>query len=154
CFRLAWPVELRPGWFHGSHGNTTRFQCRFCCQCVRDPVEPHERKAPAFGGGAERADLLPAGHDPPARGRRGLFVSESHDAATAVGALLDARNDLLADIAAFVEIDAVKLVHTGLVWERVAIDEVETATRHAVRDAMGFIVIRTAQPRADIGGSS
>src|SRR4029078_9930765 len=90
---------------------------------------------------AERADLLCAGHDRQTRYRRELFVSNRHDAAAGAGAVLDPRNDLLADIATFVEVAAVELVHVGFVRERGAIDKVEAPTRHAEPDAMSFIVV-------------
>ncbi len=53
--------------------------------------------------------------------------------------MLHARDDLLADIAALVEIDAGKTVHVGLVRERIAVHEIEPAARHAERDAMGLV---------------
>src|SRR6185436_953910 len=110
---LAGPVELRPGWFQRADGDATRFQRRLRSQSIRDPVEPHKRETAAFRGRAERADLLCAGHDREARGRRELVVSNRHNAVAGTGAVLDPRNDLLADIAALVEIDAIELVHIG-----------------------------------------
>ena len=59
--------------------------------------------------------------------------------------MLDARDNLLSDVAAFVEIDAVELVHVGLVRECVAIDEIETAARHAERNAVGFVASASHQ---------
>ena len=53
--------------------------------------------------------------------------------------MLHARHHLLADVAALVEIDAVELVHVGLVREGVAVDEIEPAARHAERDAVRLV---------------
>ncbi len=70
----------------------------------------------------------------------------------ALRAMLDARHDFLADIAAFVEIDAGELVHVGLVREGVAIDEIHAAARHAERDAVRFVGLGLHQFGAEIGG--
>ena len=66
--------------------------------------------------------------------------------------MLDARDDLLADIAAFVEIDAAELVHVGFVRERVEIGEILAAARHAERDAMRLVGFGAGKRRAEIGG--
>ena len=50
------------------------------------------------------------------------------------------------------EIDAVKLVHVGLVGKRVAIGKIEAAARHAERDPVGLEFRRRHQRRAEIGG--
>ena len=54
--------------------------------------------------------------------------------------MLHARDDFLADIAAFGEIDAAELVHVGLVRKGVAIAEIEAALRHAERDAVRLVL--------------
>ncbi len=66
--------------------------------------------------------------------------------------MLDARHHFLADIAAFLEIDAAELVHVGIVREGVVIDEVEPAARHAERDAMRFIGGLIDERRAELPG--
>ena len=71
--------------------------------------------------------------------RRQVVEHDPHGAGARGAAMLHPRHDLLADIAALVEIDAVQPVHVGLVRERVAIHEVEAAARHAERDAMRLI---------------
>jgi len=55
------------------------------------------------------------------------------------------RHHLLADIAAFVEIDAGELVHVGFVRKSVAIDEIGAAARHAERNA-----VRSRRPSASV----
>ena len=75
-------------------------------------------------------------HDPDRPGPRGA-------------AMLHPRHHFLTDVTALVEIDAVQAVHVGLVRKRVAIDEVETAARHAAGDAMRFIGRRIGELRAD-----
>ncbi len=67
-------------------------------------------------------------------------------------AVLHARDHLLADEAALVEVDAAELVHVGLVRERIAVDEVEAAARDAERDAVRLVDRRLDQVRAEIGG--
>ena len=61
------------------------------------------------------------------------------------------ETDLLADEAALVEVDAVKLIHVGFVREGVAIDEVGTAARHAKRDPVRLVVVGGDQLRAELG---
>ena len=66
--------------------------------------------------------------------------------------MLDARDHLLPDIAALPEIDAAELVHVGFMRERVAIDEIHAAARHAERDAVRVIGLGVGQRRAEVGG--
>ena len=66
-------------------------------------------------------------------------------------AVFDARDHLLADEAALVEVDAAELVHVGLVRKGIAIDEVEAAARHAERDPMRLVGGRVEQLRAEVG---
>ena len=84
-------------------------------------------------------------------GRR-TVEGDRHDAGARGAAMLHARHDLLADVAALVEIDAAELVHVGLVREGVAVDEVDAAARHAERDAVRLVVGGVDQRRAEIGG--
>ena len=65
--------------------------------------------------------------------------------------MLHARDHLLADIAAFGEIDAAELVHVGLVREGIAVAEIEPALRHAERDAMRLVLRGIDQRRAELG---
>ena len=53
--------------------------------------------------------------------------------------MLDARDHLLPDEAALVEVDASELVHVGLVREGVAVHEIEAAARNAERDAVRLV---------------
>ncbi len=65
--------------------------------------------------------------------------------------MLDARDHLLAHIAALGEVDAVQLVHVGFVREGVAIAEVEPAARDAERDAVRLVGLRLDQRGAEVG---
>ena len=56
-------------------------------------------------------------------------------------AMLDARDDLLADKAALVEIDAVNEIEIGVVREGLAIGEVDAPLRNAERDAVGLVAL-------------
>ena len=95
--------------------------------------------------------LSPAVTGVPAAGAEAVEAHRHHARARAA-AVRHARDDLLADEAALVEIDAVKLIHVGLVREGIAVDEVEPAARHAERDAVRFVVRGIDQLRAEIGG--
>ena len=94
--------------------------------------------------------LSPAITGTPASGAK-LPADNRHDAGSRGAAMLHARHHLLADVAAFVEIDAGELVHVGLVREGVAIDEVEPAARHAQRDAVRLVGRRLEQLCAKVG---
>ena len=65
--------------------------------------------------------------------------------------MLDARDHLLTDEAALVEVDSGELIHVGLVGKRVAVRKVGTALRHAERDPMRLVVGRLDQRGADRG---
>ena len=80
------------------------------------------------------------------------LIGDRNHAGAGDAAMLHARHHLLADEAALVEVDAVELVHVGLVRERIAIDEVEAAARHAERDAVRLVVRGIDQRGAEIVG--
>ena len=63
------------------------------------------------------------------------------DALACRAAMLDARDDLLADKAALLEIDAMNEVEIGVVREGFAIGEVDAPLRNAERDAMGLVAL-------------
>jgi hypothetical protein len=62
--------------------------------------------------------------------RRPLEANRN-DAGASNSPMLDAGNNLLTDEAAFVEIDAMELVHVAPVRKGVAIDEIHPAPRDA-----------------------
>ena len=64
-----------------------------------------------------------------------------HDALARRPAMAHARDDLLADIAALVEIDAMQQVEVGVMREGVAIGEIDAALRHADADAQRLVVV-------------
>ncbi len=90
---------------------------------------------------------LLARHHRQAGAGREVVIDHRHHAAARAGAMLDARDHLLPDIAAFVEIDAGELVHVGLVRKGVAVDEIDAAARHAERDAVRLVGFRVGEPR-------
>src|SRR5947209_4040563 len=65
--------------------------------------------------------------------------------------MLHARHDLLADEAALVEIDAMELVHVGLMRKRIAIHEIKAAARYPERDAVPLECGRRDQRGAEVG---
>ena len=65
--------------------------------------------------------------------------------------MLHPRHDFLADIAAFAEIDAAELIHVGLVRKRIAVAEIDAALRYAERNAMGVVIARRDEIRAELG---
>ena len=95
--------------------------------------------------------LMPAGRHRDADFRRGVVVADRHGAGARRAAMLHPRNDLLADIAAFAEIDAAELIHVGLVRKGVAVAEINAAVRHAERDAMRFVFARGDEGCTEIG---
>ena len=103
---------------------------------LRHPVEPQQRQRAAGRGGPHGADLAVAGRHRGAGRGRGAVIAHRHDAAARGAAVLDSRDDFLADIAALGEIDAAELVHVGFVREGVAVGEIEAAVRHAERDTV------------------
>jgi len=116
---------------------------------VGGAIEPQHGKAAALRRGAECADGLLAGaHRRAGLGSKAVEAHGHHPRARGA-AVFDARDHLLADEAALVEVDAAKLVHVGLVREGIAIDEVEAAARYAECDPMRLVGGRVEQLRAD-----
>ena len=77
-------------------------------------------------------------------GREAVAIDDRHDPGARRAAVLHARDDLLADVAALVEIDAVQLVHQRLVREGVAPQKILAAFGHAERDAVGVVGLLSA----------
>ena len=98
-------------------------------------------KAGACGRGTERADHHAAGDDLAPRRRRQAGEVNPDDALACRAAMLDARDDLLADKAALVEIDAMNEVEIGVVREGFAIGEVGAPLGNAERDAVGLVAL-------------
>src|SRR3984885_14655544 len=104
-------------------------------------VESQERERLAPRGGAERADGQFAVEDWRPRRRRGARQFHARDAFAGGPAVLHARNDLLADIAALVEIDPMEEVEIGVVREGVAIGEIEPALRRSYGDTQALVFV-------------
>src|SRR5690606_24587925 len=73
---------------------------------------------------------------------QGLRTSESHHALARGRAMLDARDDLLTDVAALPEADAVQLVVQGVVWKGIAERVIPATLRHTMRDAVRMVDLR------------
>jgi hypothetical protein len=91
------------------------------------------------GGGTHGADGFTAGEHGRAGFWCGIFKFDANRSRACGAAMLHPRHHLLADIAALVEIDAVKPVHVGFVRKGIAIAEVEAAAGNAQRDAVGLV---------------
>jgi hypothetical protein len=104
------------------------------------PVETQHGEAARAGARAARAENPPARRHLAARRRRRTFqVNKRHDAGTGRAAVLHARDDLLADVAALVEVDSVQLIHEGFVRKGVAEAKILRPFRHAKSDAMSVV---------------
>src|SRR5581483_281028 len=102
------------------------------------PVETHQRQSPVTGMRTENPDRPFAGHNlGPYRRERGAFGED--DPPPRRSAVLHARDDFLADIAALPEVDAAKLVHVDIVRKYLAIGEVGPALGDAEGDAVRVI---------------
>jgi hypothetical protein len=95
---------------------------------------------------------VPARRHRDTRLRRGVVVADRHGACARGAAMLHPRDDFLADIATFAEIDAAELIHIGFVRKGVAVAEINAAMRHAKRNAMSLVFARIDRSRAEIGG--
>src|SRR5580658_2826484 len=82
---------------------------------VLGPVEPQERKRAARGRRAERPDRPFGGGDGGAGFGWKAVIGDRHDTAARNAAMLHPRHHFLADKTSLGEIDAMKLVHVGLV---------------------------------------
>src|SRR6478735_6731740 len=151
-FRFTWPVELCPGWLYGPNGNAPSLDRRTGSERIPDPVESHEGETMPFGGRAKRTDLPVTRHDRQAGTRRKFVIDNRHDAAACAGTMLHAGYDLLTDIAALAEIDAVELIHVCFVRKRIAINEIEAAARNTERDTVSLVGVCADQLAAEIGG--
>src|SRR5262249_56919133 len=110
---------------------------------LRHPIEPDQRDAAATRGRAHRADLTLAGSDRGAALRGGRLIAERHRASARDAALLDPRHHLLADIAAFGEIDPAKSIHIGFVGKSVAIGEINSPAPPPERGSGSLIILPT-----------
>src|SRR4029078_12157406 len=82
---------------------------------------------------------------------QGCVARDRHDALPRRAAMLHARDDLLPDIAAFGEVDAVQLIEQRLMREGVAERVVAAAFRHAEPDTQGLVVRFARVLAAEIG---
>ena len=149
--RLARPGKARPGRLDQPQRDAAGDQRRCARKGVLDAIEPQRRKPAADDARAHHADILLARHHRDAGLRRRPLEGDGNHARAGGAAVLDARDDLLADEAALGEIDALELIHVGLVREGIAVDEVGPAARHPERDAVRLIVRGRDQFCADAG---
>src|SRR6202041_3385480 len=118
-----------------------------CAQCpprrrrLFRAVKSQERERLAPEGGAERADGEFAVEDWRPRRWRGARQFHARDAFAGRPAVLHARNNLLADVAALVEIDPMEEVEIGVVWEGVRIGEIQAALRRSDGDTETLVFV-------------
>src|SRR5580700_7370547 len=93
-------------------------------------IKPNERDAAPAAGRAQGADLPSAGRNRRAGRRRRAVITHRYGARARSAAMLHAGDNFLADKATFLEIDAVKLIHVGLVRKSVTVSEIDAAMRH------------------------
>ena len=117
---------------------------------ARSSLSKRERFASRRG--AERADRELAVQDGRPGRRRGAGEFDARDALARGSAMLHARDDLLADIAALVEIDPMEKIEIGVVREGVRIGEIEAALGRADGDAKALVFADVL--RSDRGGDS
>src|SRR6187455_3448691 len=134
-YPLPRPIELRPVGLARLDGDAACSERRSCGARIGNAIEAQHGKAAVSCVRARDANLSVAGHHRDAGVWRKVAGVNRYDAVSRGAAMLHARHHLLADVAALVEIHALKLIHVGLVREGVAIDEVNPAARHALRDA-------------------
>ena len=96
-------------------------------------VEAEQGEALARADGAERAEMDLGRHHLRAGGGR-RREADRHDAFARGLPEVDAGHDLLSDVAALLEIDAVQMVEVGVVGKGVAVDEIDAALGHAEPD--------------------
>src|SRR5262249_46332429 len=104
-----------------------------------DAVKPQCCKSPTAHARAHPADAAVAGHHGCASLWRGAIEADRNNARAGNCAMLDAGNDLLTDKTAFVEVNAMELVHVALVWKGIAIDEIDAAAGYTKCEAMGLV---------------
>ncbi len=115
---------------------------------VLEPIEPQHGKPLRAGDRADLADIDVAHHDRAPRGRRRPVETHFQNPLARRFAEMHAGDDLLAGIAALLEIDAVQPIEIGIMHEGVAIGKIDTALRHAERDAMRLIGRLAASSRS------
>ena len=98
-------------------------------------VEAEVGEAGAVGDGVERAGHLAAGADLGARRRGGALDAHAREALAQLGLVLHARGDLLADVAALAEVDAVQALEAHLQDVAVVGQQLDAGLRHAEGDA-------------------
>jgi hypothetical protein len=130
------------------NGTATREKLFAARHRIRNAIEPQQRHGAPIRGRAHRADLAIAGRHRRARLWDRAVVTHRHRAGACRAAMLHARHDFLADVTAFLEIDAAELVHVALVREGVAIAEIDAALGHTKRDAMGLVLAGIDEFRA------
>src|SRR5262245_50991404 len=102
-------------------------------------VEAQRRNSAPLRTRTQCADLPFACDNSRAGLRRKAIETHRHRSRARRTPMLDARNHLLADKAAFAEIDPAELIHVGLVGESFAVDEIKSAARDRMRDPMRLV---------------
>src|SRR5690606_20041336 len=134
-------AEADPGRQVDSDGDAAGCDRLALAEGLTDPVEPHQRKPALARHRADISDHRLARLDVSA-GLQRLDAIERHHALARRRAVLHARDDLLADIAAFLEADPAELIEQRLVRKGVAQHVIPAALRHAERDAVRVVLLR------------
>src|SRR5262249_53761405 len=149
--RFARPCKLRPGRLDQPYLDAAGDERLARRDGIADAIEAKQSKAATLRARPERSHALAAGAQRPARLGRKAVEGQRHHAAARSAAVLDARDHLLSDETALVEVDAPQLVHVALMRKSIAVSEVEAAARHPERDAMGLVGRRVDELGAQVG---
>jgi len=120
-----------------------RYACGFCrmagVEQLREPVDADKRQTIGAGARTRHADVDAADVD--LRSLRGRCASggESRDPLSHCRAVLHARHDFLADIAALFEVQAGKTVHIRFVRKNPAVIEIDKPIGNAGGDSSRLI---------------
>src|SRR5262249_60805139 len=114
-------------------------------------AEAQRRESTAGHARPHQTDALVARHHRNTSVRRCALEAYGNHACACGCAVLDARDDLLADEAALVEVDAAKLVHVALMRKRIPVSKVGAALRDAKRDSMSLVLRRVDKLSANVG---
>src|SRR4051812_46705235 len=110
----GWEVVLRPGRLGEAHRHAAGGDCGTRRHGIRDPIDAYEGDGASLSRRAERAERFFSSHHGGANFRRRAVVSSGEDSGARRSAVLHARDDLLANITALIEVNTHELVHGSL----------------------------------------
>src|SRR5215475_9108481 len=146
------PGEARPVGLDGADLHAACRQREARREGVGHAIEAqHGEAAPARRRSHGADGALARRHRRPGLGRERL-EGDRHYAVARGAAMLHARYDFLAHIAALLEVDAAELVHVGLVREGLAVNEIKAAAWDSKRDTVRLVGARVDERGAELGG--